>query len=588
VRGGGRSYFLRPRKQRENANPTVGGAIASTLGRLTVACTGTTAASSTVDMVVQRFDGGTGSVLVSSGVPLQPGAMFPADVSANKGAVLVNGVEQTRHISALKGKFPDGSLRAVLVQFTYSIPDASAITASFLPGVAATNSNATGTTVTYTNVLQHGRFLPSSATYLCETEVTLQPLLAYTAMDAAGQAWADAAYTGFGVFSASQLDTALAPGPAQYEQQRGFFAFWCMTGNTAYWQQAVRRMRAHMEYLTPATTYTIGGAPVGAQVNTDGMPGSGGISEPYSLWPISLLNTYWLTGWEQCWRTLTWHVQNRVAIKSTYAIAAGTTYGYVGPQYGARFNTGLRGIAWMVVGYLGECTAYWAYSSDGSPGRLIDYPTELPWVIDALEARAWNDGSYCDGIVGLASTNTDATGSTSSPAHATNAPTNFQLPIPAEYLTLYYRYIYPDSRIPGMLAAQGTFCAAQVRAYVPSYDLDYGTRNWVWPYAAFAPADIAARPIRVDTPVGDYIAGGGALIPMAHGMWGWLYANTGSATWLTWATRAEDSLFPNGVTISGKQWAELWGWSPAGQAYRAGATDRPTWAPSTITQPPSH
>lgn len=75
--------------------------------------------ANSVGLSLVRFDGGSGPVLVSSGVPLAPGQLMPANVARTR--LLIGGVEVPARITALKGLHLDGSLRAVLVQATASI-----------------------------------------------------------------------------------------------------------------------------------------------------------------------------------------------------------------------------------------------------------------------------------------------------------------------------------------------------------------------------------------------------------------------------------------------------------------------------------
>jgi uncharacterized protein YjdB len=85
-------------------------------GSVTVTVTGSTAAppptASTVPLRVQRLDGGSGTVLVSSGVPMLPG-QFREGMSARLADQ--NG-EITAYITPLHGRHRDGSVVSLLVQ----------------------------------------------------------------------------------------------------------------------------------------------------------------------------------------------------------------------------------------------------------------------------------------------------------------------------------------------------------------------------------------------------------------------------------------------------------------------------------------
>ena len=91
--------------------------------------------STRIALSLTRFDGGSGNVLVSSGVPLVPNQLRLADVS--KLRLVVNGNEVAARFTALKGLHRDGSLRSVLLQTTVSIGN-TPVAAELQIGVAPT------------------------------------------------------------------------------------------------------------------------------------------------------------------------------------------------------------------------------------------------------------------------------------------------------------------------------------------------------------------------------------------------------------------------------------------------------------------
>ena len=68
-----------------------------------------------IALQIVRFDGATDPTVVSSGIPLKPGLL--AANAADRVRLRVGAAEQRIHASALGGTHPDGSARAVLVQF---------------------------------------------------------------------------------------------------------------------------------------------------------------------------------------------------------------------------------------------------------------------------------------------------------------------------------------------------------------------------------------------------------------------------------------------------------------------------------------
>jgi hypothetical protein len=83
-----------------------------------------------------RFDGGSGDVLVSSGVPLAPGQLTVADLS--KVRLLVRGAPVSAYIVPLKGRHVDGSLRSLLVQASVAIGATESVPAELQFGLAPT------------------------------------------------------------------------------------------------------------------------------------------------------------------------------------------------------------------------------------------------------------------------------------------------------------------------------------------------------------------------------------------------------------------------------------------------------------------
>ncbi|AHG90022.1 hypothetical protein J421_2485 [Gemmatirosa kalamazoonensis] len=88
--------------------------------------------SGQVALMVQRFDGGSGVVTVSNGIPLTKGLANESNLGQFH--VRVNGAEQAVYVRPLAGHFKDGSLRAVLVQFDYDVPASGAIPATLVIG----------------------------------------------------------------------------------------------------------------------------------------------------------------------------------------------------------------------------------------------------------------------------------------------------------------------------------------------------------------------------------------------------------------------------------------------------------------------
>ena len=74
----------------------------------------------TVELRLVRLDREAGPALVSSGIPLPPGAVRAGGIGNIR--VTLDGAETPAYVGALHGTHPDGSLRAVLIQFRADLP----------------------------------------------------------------------------------------------------------------------------------------------------------------------------------------------------------------------------------------------------------------------------------------------------------------------------------------------------------------------------------------------------------------------------------------------------------------------------------
>lgn len=75
-------------------------------------------ASTGLAATLERWDGGSGSLAISNGVIFAEGDVTEAMVTERKIRVYVDGVEQAVYAEALDGRWPDGSVKSVLIQFS--------------------------------------------------------------------------------------------------------------------------------------------------------------------------------------------------------------------------------------------------------------------------------------------------------------------------------------------------------------------------------------------------------------------------------------------------------------------------------------
>jgi hypothetical protein len=179
-----------------------------------------------------RWDGTSGTVLVSSGFPLKPGQVTASTVSQVR--VYVAGVEKAVAIHPLDGTFPDGSYRSIGIQFSHNLTHNTPVTAEVhvQAGARGTSDLTWVEPTRAVHVVKKAVIAPTAPTHLCGT-FTLAP-------PAAGD-------TGPGAIWAARLEDAwnnepgvkdgASAGPDLRPRQRAF-ALYCRTGTRAYYQSA--------------------------------------------------------------------------------------------------------------------------------------------------------------------------------------------------------------------------------------------------------------------------------------------------------------------------------------------------------------
>lgn len=502
-----------------------------------------------------RMDGQSGLVLIANGVPLPPGLLMPADLPHVR--IEVGGVEQAVALKPLSGHYQDGSCRSLGVQFLIHLTHDTPVTAVVRFGAGPRSQpDRVYETVTYkqggaTNarVKNKAVLLPTDPAYLCSTQVTLSPLSVAaedTGVAVAWQAEAEARWSG-SVASGANAGTAI------YDHPTGLWALWCRTGNRRWFHEAYDwallcdgDQKHDLLSLLPYTLGSTGGCASEAIWNPEGLRGSNGscgaTNEQYSLRMRSMPTAYWLSAWEQP-RLAVAYGANRALYHANYAAAKAA---WINHTYTHRFNVGATSLQCALYGYLLEITT--AFSTPGGyPGGVFDYPTRLPWWIDALEEYAYDLGDYRDGLVGQRDT------ATNGGTMGAGTVINFQTAVVADLIMLYYEQIAPDARLPGMLRTHADYMISQSRASAsgePGYP-----HSWCHPYQSRFPV-----PASGCTPW---------TLPMFANLFGWCWAFTGDPTYQTWLDRsiAVANVAGNHLTMQTKIWGETWGGSRLSALY---------------------
>ncbi|HET6680183.1 MAG TPA: Ig-like domain-containing protein [Gemmatimonadaceae bacterium] len=186
-----------------------------------------------IAVAVQRFDGGSGSVLVSNAIPLPQGSLFPAD--AQKVRVFVNGAEQSVYSEALKGLHADGSLRSVLVQFQYSVPSSGSVAGQVVLGQARATTDLAKPSANRSQLTAVA--LPTDVNYLLSTGIN-GPTISVAENKAQGGAFlkyendfVKFADYHWALSGASWLEN-------YYDRALIYYAFWVRSGNPEYFRRA--------------------------------------------------------------------------------------------------------------------------------------------------------------------------------------------------------------------------------------------------------------------------------------------------------------------------------------------------------------
>jgi hypothetical protein len=202
---------------------------------------------STVALVVQRLAAGTGTVLVSSAIPLAPGRLQPAQTGQIR--IYVNGQEQAVYVEALAGRHSDGSLRTVLVQFNHALSGTTPVTGQLVFGQARGVADLARPTAG--RGLPAAVVLPSDPNYLVTTQLN-GPTLTSAATAALSATFAR--YESDFVTYADQhwaREGAVWDGN-YYDRALIYYAFWVRTGRVEYWRRGTLQALGYRQgYLEP-------------------------------------------------------------------------------------------------------------------------------------------------------------------------------------------------------------------------------------------------------------------------------------------------------------------------------------------------
>jgi hypothetical protein len=345
----------------------------------------------TLAMQIVRMDGGSGMALVSNGIPLPRG--LPPD-STTHFALIIAGHEQPIHLEALAGRYPDGSARALLLQFQYPVNAGSPVPALLIAGPSVTRTTTDLPKTTVTGNMPAAAALPTSPTYLVATELVGQTITraASPATPAVVSNWENDFVTYGDQHWATEAGQWLYN---YYDRALIWYAWWVRTGNPEYWRRGTIDAVAYRQQFLEGNNFVL---------------------QPHEAQMEGQALHYLLTGDE----------------------ASRTAVGKVGDLF-----------SWQWTPYLNctQCTANGGQYMEGRIQARTLMSHYLGWMIDAV------GDSVVDWATLMA---TDVTNILSSQgadgsyrfAEWEGSHSNYMTGLMHDALIKYYTYVQADSRIP--------------------------------------------------------------------------------------------------------------------------------------------
>ena len=213
-----------------------------------------TVSGDTIPLQIVRMDGGSGSALVSNGIPLPKGKITPSNTSHV--VLLVGGQEQAIHVEALSGNYPDGSARALLLQFQYTVNTGSPIAALLITGPSVTRTKTDLPKTTVTGNMPAAVALPTSASYLVSTEVVGQTIT--RAASPASPSAFPTYESQFVTYGNQHWATEAANWTYDYyDRALIWYAWWVRTADPEYWRRGTIDAVAYRQQYVEASNYTM-------------------------------------------------------------------------------------------------------------------------------------------------------------------------------------------------------------------------------------------------------------------------------------------------------------------------------------------
>ena len=425
-----------------------------------------TSTSLDVELRIQRLASGSGSVLVSSGIPVGAGVLREADVSRIR--IEVDGTEVPAYVAPL-AKWRDGSVRSVLVQFTWDPGAGRSAEGRLFVGTApparrVQRSPAPG--------LPDAVALPAKAEYLVQTALA-GPMETVSITRTLGGA--------FGRYDTEfrrLADLHWKADAGAWEQNyydRGlvYYVAWMRSGNPDYWRRATTMaLNYRRDYLEKNNHNT---SPHWAQL--------GGLELHYLLTGDTLSQK--AVAGAFAWG-LSPFAQARWGPK---ADLENTQSEYMENRIQARVLQGALMAYRLNASYT---------RSDGPAFPAAQWPARLRDMLNKILSVQNADGSY-------------------SWVQICGGQLNYMVGMLNDVLIEYYRDFEADPRIPSSIERANDFL---------------WRTQWIPGEQAFKYASVTCAPNKFGTSVGG-MEPAGDLNGLLVGSFGWLYQQTGDAKWRT-------------------------------------------------------
>jgi hypothetical protein len=444
-----------------------------------------------------RFDGNTGTVRVSGGIPFAPGVM----TDSSKISLWIGGVEQRIAVGNIFGRWPDRvSKRAACIQWEGALTNGVPVEGEIRYGVTRATADLTYADEIYSssNPLVASRNRKAviacmDSQYLCDTWVLLTSakpeasqsttsLTQYFSTDRSG----DLSYRAYAGFS--NFNNTYSPGVARgtgttYEHVWARQAAYVRTTSDAnrrtYYQEwhvlltnlATEEYSQRLGINDPAWALLWGGVDASLPAAL-GVDSYALVSEAFSGIHFGMTAGYLLSGYKQAWRAINRHAGAAFG-DTTYHGSSGEWLRNTSDG-SPRFNLHLNMIPVMCA-YLIEATITVPSALNGYGGGRVNanesWSRDLESMINDLDTFKFTTANYAawkDGVVGMRTTLTVGYPQSDEPGY-TGAIAGrfgvFQALIIGNTLRFYYENIKNDSRILTMLVKLADWAAGQVATF---------------------------------------------------------------------------------------------------------------------------